>query len=794
MSRSKAKLATAPPTEARGGAARRAALNPAKATSARAQSAREALKRSPAPPFDIVESKIHVPTLRSGTVSRTALVNRLRALAQPIAILTAPAGYGKTTVLAQWAARDARPFAWISIDDRDNDPIVLLRHLALALHAIEPLDGDVLDTLGRPGPSIWTSAVPRLGSALATFDQPVVVVLDDTHLLRSREGLDAVCTVADQASDGSLLVFAGRASPKLAVAALRASGRLSEIGVDQLALSPNEAQLLLGATGADFSLAEVAELVEQCEGWPAALYLAALAMREEQIRPDSPDRVAAFAGDDRHMADYLRSEYLAQLRPGVLRFLRRTSVLDRMCGSLCDAVLDDEGSARELERIERSNLFLVPLDHRRQWYRYHHLFRDLLQRELAEREPQLFALVHRRAADWFELHRDPESALEHALAGGDLDRAARIITAIALPVYYGGRVTSVERWLARFDDQALLERYPAVALQGGWVHALGGRPAEAERWLHAAEHGEFTGTLPDGCTSLGPWIAVLRAALCRDGVYQMLSDAETGLAGLPRNSLLRPAALLMLGSAHVLLGENERGDAFLSAAAGEAERLGATDTRMVALSERSLIAAARDDPATAEALALEAQELVDHQHLDEYVTSAIALAVAARAALRHGRWDQARAHLAEAERLQPLLSRALFPWLTLQAQLELARAYLALGDHKARSVLLEMRKMLAIYPHVGVLSAQVDALESEVGAMPEHGRGSAGLTGAELRLLPLLSTHLSFREIGEGLFVSRNTIKTQAISVYRKLGVSSRSDAIDRAARLGLVDATKRPV
>jgi LuxR family maltose regulon positive regulatory protein len=215
---------------------------------------------------------------------------------------------------------------------------------------------------------------------------------------------------------------------------------------------------------------------------------------------------------------------------------------------------------------------------------------------------------------------------------------------------------------------------------------------------------------------------------------------------------------------------------------------------MVAISERSLIASARDDPASAEALALQARELIDHRHLDDYVTSAIGLAVAARAALRHGRWDEARAHLAGTERLRRTMTQALFPWLTLQAQLEIGRAYLALGDDKVRSVLLEIRKTLAVHPHVGVLSAQVDALESEVGAMPDHGDTGAGLTGAELRLLPLLSTHLSFREIGEELFVSRNTIKTQAISVYRKLGVSSRSDAIDRAAKLGLVEATKRPI
>ena len=787
MSTSKPRLATVSPAPGRSKKTRIPS-----APGATAQDAREALKRSPAPPFEVVESKVHVPTLRSGTVSRTALVNHLRATAEPIVILTAPAGYGKTTVLAQWAVRDSRPFAWVSVDDRDNDPIVLLRHVALALHGIEPLPQDVLETLAAPGPSIWKSAIPRLGSALTAFDQPIVLALDDTHLLRTREGLDAVVTLAQHGPEGSLLVLAGRASPKLPVAALRAGGQLSEIGVDRLALSANEAQLLLRATSADLNLATVEELVERCEGWPAALYLAALAAREEHDRTPDTERAIHFAGDNTHMADYLRSEYLAKLRPGALRFLRRTSVLERMCGSLCDAVLDDQGSARELEKIERSNLFLVPLDQQRVWHRYHHLFRDLLRRELAEREPQLLGVLNSRAADWYERHGDPESALEHALAAGDLDRVAAIVTEIALPAYYGGRITSVERWLSHFDDPALLERYPGVALQGGWVHAVGGRLVEAERWLDAAERGTFTGTLPDGCTSLRPWTAVLRAALCRDGVYQMVADAETGLAGLPRESLLRPTALLLLGSAHVLLGENDRGDTFLRSAADEAERLGSRDTRMVAISERSLIASARDDPAAAQALALQAQELVDHAHADEYVTSAIALAVAARAELRHGRWDQARAHLAEAERVRPLLAQGLFPWLTLQAELELARAYLALGDARAHGLVEELCDLVRSHPHVGVLADQVAALATDVDAMPEHGKGAAvGLTGAELRLLPLLSTHLSFREIGEALFVSRNTIKTQAISVYRKLGVSGRSDAIDRAEALGLVETTK---
>jgi LuxR family transcriptional regulator, maltose regulon positive regulatory protein len=554
-------------------------------------------------------------------------------------------------------------------------------------------------------------------------------------------------------------------------------------------MRPKESHSMLRAMDIAVNDADAAELVYRCEGWPAALYLAGLALSEEHRDGDEPHEAERFGGEDKHFADYVRSEYLELLRPGALRFLQRTSVLHSMCGSLCDAVLDDQGSARRLEELESMNLFLVPLDHQRVWYRYHHLFRDLLRRELSESEPELVDLLHSRAADWYERHGEPEFAVEHALLAGDLDGAARIIVASALPTYYDGRIASVERWLSHFDEPALLERYPGVALQGAWVHAAGGRSAKANSWLQAAEAGTFTGILPDGCTSLRPWIAVLRAALCRDGVQQMGEDAEAGLAGLPSGSLMRPTALLLLGSSRVLLGEGDGGDDALSAAAEEAEGAGVSETRMVALSERSLLATARDDPAAAEALALEAQQLVDHGHVDEYVSSAIALAVAARAALRHGRWKEAQAHLAEAERVRPLLRRGVFPWLTLQAQLELARAYLALGDDKVHSFVREIRNALKTHPHVGVLADHADSLEVEVDAMPMSANGhGAGLTGAELRLLPLLSTHLTFREIGAELFVSRNTIKTQAISVYRKLGVSSRSEAIDRAARLGLVE------
>ena len=735
-------------------------------------------------PFEVDEPKVHIPALRSGTVSRTGLVNRLRASAPfPVMTMTAPAGYGKTTLLAQWAARDSRPFAWVSPDDRDDDPLVLLRSVAAALHTVKPLDRSVLDALATPAPSLWSSGVPRLASAFTAFKGNLVLVLDDAHLLRSREATEVVAILADHVAAGSTLVLSGRAMPALPTTAFRTAGKLFELGVDQIALTPKEGQLLLRATGADLSLGEVTELVSRYEGWPAALYLAALALRDDEARRrKGANRKQSDTGDE-NIAEYLRAEYLSRLRPSALQFLRRTSVLDRMCGALCDAVLQEPGSALELESIERSNLFLVPLDRQRAWYRYHHLFRDLLRRELAEREPELEAVLHRRAAAWYEKRGDSDSALEHAWAAGDVNHVARILTAIALPTYSGGRVATVERWLTGFDDESLLERYPEVALQGSFIHALRGRSDLAERWLRIVERQAA------GRPSLRPGIAAVRATMGLDGVYQMIADAESALSGLERDSQFRPSALMALGIGYALLGQDRRADVIFAMAGDEAERLGATDTRVVAISERSLLAAAHADQSAAESLALEARELVEQGRLDFYPTSSMAIAVSARAELRHGRWEEARALLDKSRELRSGLTHAFLPWLTLQTLLEEGRAYLAIRDvESVRSRVTQIRSLLEERPFVGVLAEQAGELERAVEAMRQRDDAARGLTAAELRLLPLLATHLSFREIGETLFVSRNTVKTQAISVYRKLEVSSRSEAIAHAVELGLIE------
>jgi LuxR family transcriptional regulator, maltose regulon positive regulatory protein len=737
------------------------------------------------PPFDVIDSKVRVPAVPEGRVSRLGLVNRLRTTTTtPIVLVAAPAGYGKTTLLAEWAAREERSAAWVTVDERDNDPLVLVRHLAVALGGVRPVPPSLLEALGTPGASVWARALPRLVAVIETDTTPFVMILDGADRLREREALEAVETLVGHVPEGSILALSGRTVPALPIGRLRANGRVLEIEADALALSRREATLLLRGAGVDPSADEVRYLVEQTEGWPAGLVLAARCMQRPNRRLEEP---LELTGEDRYVADYVRMEHLADLEPETLTFLRRSAVLNRMSGPLCDAVLETSGSGRRLRAIDRSNLFVVPLDASGKWYRYHHLLRDVLLRDLEDTEAERIPELNDRAADWFEAHGDMEAALDPAAAAGDVDRVARILASIALPAMSSGRACSVEQWLDGFprDD---LERYPGVATVGTWVHAVRGNSEEAHQWLRAAEGGTPDAEMPDGCLSARPWTAVVRAAMCSHGADRMLADAESALADLPTDSRWYPIALLLRGAALTLLGDIDEADVVLADAARVAGRAGATDVQIIAIGERAMLASAYGDHGTAETLAEEGRDLVYEARLDTYATSAAELAAAARAGLRRCRWDQARADLSVAERLTGELGDAL-PWFAVQTCMELARAHLTLRDADGAGAHLdEAMKMLQRHPDLGLLERQADALRDEIASSREVGDFTgSGLTPAELRLLPLLATHLSFREIGERLFVSRNTVKTQAISVYRKLGVSSRSAAIERAAEIGLV-------
>ncbi len=300
--------------------------------------------RAGGPVFDLVAAKLRRPLVRSGTVRRPGLIERLaHGDRRPIVSVVAPPGYGKTTVLAQWAERNGQSFAWVSVDDRDNDPKVLLTYVAEALNRIEPIDERVFDALASRGSSVPGSVLPRLGSAFSSMSSPVALVLDDVHTLRNRECQAALSVLADHVPDGSRLAVAGREQQPLRVARLRAEGRILEIGRSDLSLSRDEASLLLRNAEVAVGEDEVGELHRRTEGWPAGLYLAALYLRE-----GGPLGTAAvsFGGDDRLVSEYMESEFLTRISRQRRAFLTRTAVLERMCGPLCDAVLEVSGSAR----------------------------------------------------------------------------------------------------------------------------------------------------------------------------------------------------------------------------------------------------------------------------------------------------------------------------------------------------------------------------------------------------------------------------------------------------------------
>jgi LuxR family maltose regulon positive regulatory protein len=739
------------------------------------------------PVFDLVVSKLRRPLIRPGTVRRLALIERLAGDdARPVVSVVAPAGYGKTTLLSRWAEGNGQSFAWVSVDEGDNDPKVLLSYIAQALDAVEPIDERVFDALASPVSSVPGSVVSRLGSAFSSMTSPVVLVLDDVHVLRNSECRAALSVLADHVPGGSQLALAGRTEPPLRIARLRAEDKILEIGPGELSLTREEASSLL--RNMDLTLAEedVAELHERTEGWPAGLYLAALYLRE-----GGPPAGAAvsFGGDDRLVSDYMESEFLARIPRQQRACLTRTAVLERMCGPLCEAVLDTGGSAGILADLAESNLLLVPLDQRGEWYRYHHLFRDMLLAELHRLEPGLMPVLRRRAAYWCLDNGMPEEALEYSMAAGDVDGTAGLMEQLVVPAYQQGRVTTIQRWLRWLADRDGIEGHPMIAVLASLFSALTGRPVDAERWADEVDRWQYSeNPARPGEPSAYAWAALLRAILCRHGSEQMRADAGEAVRRFAAGSFVTPAPALLQGIACILCGDPHGGELSLEDAVSAGEKGGAPEEVAVALCERSLVAMTRSRWDRAEVLAERAGAVMRRAGIKESYATPLICALRARVAVHRADAPAARQELLRAQRLRPLLTYAL-PYLAVQARIELARVHLALADQAgARTLLREVDDVLKRRPGLGTLAAEAQALQAQLAKdRGSSAPGASALTGAELRLLPLLSTHLSFPEIAAEMFLSRNTIKSTVHSIYRKLGVSSRSQAVSRSVELGLL-------
>jgi LuxR family maltose regulon positive regulatory protein len=644
----------------------------------------------------------------------------------------------------------------------------------------------VFDALASPVSSVPGSVVPRLGAALAAMTVPVLLVLDDVHLLHNSECRAALSVLADHVPAGSTLVLAGRAEPPLRVARLRAEGKITEIGPADLALTHAEASSLLAAAQVAVDDAGVATLHRQTEGWAAGLYLAALAIREGGTLAGG-----AFSGGDLFVTDYLESEFLTAIPEPQRVFLTRTAVLERMSGPLCEAVLEQPGSGAALAGLARSNLLLVPLDRRGRWYRYHNLFRDMLLAELERLEPALVPVLRRRAAAWCLRNSMDEDALEYSIAAGDVEATAHLVEKLWLSVDKQGRITTLQRWILWLDEQGGIKGHPMLAVQAAFVSEITGRPAEAERWAEVVDRWQYQDPPPLDDPYTEAWAALLRAMLCRQGIEHMLADADEAARRAAAAGIVAPAMQLLRGIAQILSGDLDGGDAIFEEAFSTAQDagVGVPDVLAQLLCERSLVAIARNRWSQAGAFAQQARTVLRQARVEDSYTSPLVCAVQARLALHRGDIPAARRELITARRLRPLLTYAI-PHLAVQARIELIRVHLALADIAgARTLMHEVDEILKHRPGLGTLAGEAAALRAQLGR--QRGTASPGasaLTAAELRVLPLLATHLTSAEIAAELFVSLHTIKSQQASLYRKLGASSRSQTVARARRLGLLE------
>ena len=739
-----------------------------------------------APSFDLIKGKLLHPWVRPGTVRRSLLIDRLAGEdSRPIASVVAPAGYGKATLLAQWAERDGRSFAWVSVDEKDNDPKVLLSYVAEALDAVEPVGRRVFDALASPASSVPGSVVPRLCSAFSSMISPVVLVLDDVHLLHDSECRAALSVLADHVPAGSRLVLAGRTEPPVRVARLRAEGRLAEIGPGDLSLTVGEAASLLRAAEVMLGDEEVAELHRRTEGWPVGLYLAALYLREGGSVGTA---AASFGGDDRLVREYLESEFLDRISGRHRRFLTRSAVLTRMSGPLCEAALDLPGSAATLAELARSNLLLVPLDRRGHWYRYHHLFRDLLRAELERLEPGMLPVLRRRAAAWCLANDLAEEALEYALAAEDVEMVARLVQTLWHPVYSQGRTATLQRWFGWLEDRGGIEGRPLVAMNAAFLAEMTGHPVQAERWGDAVDRWQYQDASAPFDAYTEAMAATLRAILCRRGVQQMRADADEAARKFAAANCVFPITPLLQGMARVLCGDPDGGDAFFADAESiEGHRV--PEVIAITQCERSLVAMARSQWTQAEACASSAHASLRQAGIEDTYGAALASAVQARTALHRGDVPAARRDLIKALRLRPLLTYAQPHW-AVQLRIALIRVHLALDDLAgARTIMREIDEIFKRRPDLGTLAEEAEALRARLSRQRSAASpGASALTAAELRILPLLATHLTAPEMAAELFVSVHTVKSQQASLYRKLGTSTRSQAIARARQLGLLE------
>jgi LuxR family maltose regulon positive regulatory protein len=731
-----------------------------------------------------LETKLYPPGLRKEWVERQDLIAQLSDSGARLILVDAPAGFGKTTLVAQWRAGAVRQrrFAWVSLDRGDNDPARLWRHVVGALQkALPELDGA---SLWRRPLDVMGTLLPLLVNALAAADVPVVLALDDYHVIKERSCHEQLEFLLLHLPPQAQMVVITRADPPLPLARLRANGDLTEIRARELGFTPAQAASFVRAVaGAELSDSDAADLVERTEGWPAGLYMVALSLREH---PAPEEFIRGFTGSNRFVVDFLTEEVLSRQPHHVRQFLIRTSILGRFTAPLCDAVAGTASAARVLDLLERENLFLVPLDDDRLWFRYHQLFRQMLRSQLARTEPDIVPELHRRASAWYQAEGATEEAIRHALAAGDTRVAANLVAQNWHAFVFGGRTATVRGWMRSLGDDRI-RADPVAAHVAAWIAALWGEQDSVRRWLPVVEAGQHDGPLPDGMRSLQFSAALIRGSFGFDGIGPMRTWAARAveLEDDPA-SPWRALALSSLGWALYLSGAPGAATVLGQAMLNEAS---APAVRMLTLATSSRLASDEGRHTRAGELANAAQLIADHSGLANAPQGSSVWTALGAVHAYEGKQEAARAEFGKALELRRRWL-GVSPWESLDTLLRLAQVLIDTGDHaEAAACVAEAREVLVSLPDgAQAQQARLDRLEHQLPYRPRAAKDPTGpLTEREEAVLRLLRGTLSLREIGQELFLSTNTIKTHTRAIYRKLGATTRAEAVERAYEAGLL-------
>ncbi len=736
----------------------------------------------------VLETNLTPPRVRAEHIRRERLLATLGDVrGARLTLVAAPPGFGKSTLLAEWAASREGSITWLSLDEHDNDPARFFASVVAALRRLQPGIGDrALATLWSPGADLVGVVLPLLLNDVAELGRDVVLVIEDYYLITNGDVHQALAYLVERSPAELRIVLSTRHDPPLPLGRLRARGELAEVRADDLRFTDEEARhFLTGPLGLRLSDDDIARLQARTEGWPAALYLAALTLRGQA---DPSSVIERFAGDDRYIVDYLTTEVLARQTPELRTFLLRTSILARFCGPLCDAVTGGDDSADRLAELERSNLLLVALDTRREWYRYHHLFGDLLRHELEATERASLTQLHSRASAWYRGAGLIVDAATHAIAAGELAAVAELVGRYYALFVDRGQLATVVGWLEAIPESTIAADW-MLGFGGSIVYAHAGRLDDAERWLGLAEAAPQVAR--DGqqrSFALATGATILR--LLRGDIAGTVANARRALAGVPEDADWAFGPRMVLASGLWWSGHIAEADAVLETATRVAQLAGIEVDVVYALGVRAAVALELEDEQRASALADDAMARLRRAGLEEHTWTPMAQITHGTLLARRG--ELARAHEAIEHGL--VLGERLRAWqVTVSALLALAEVRQLQHDPTAaRRLLSRARAILETLPDPGDGLDRVARTEKALRLRTARRANSTPspfweLSPREIDVLRLLPSTLSQREIAAEMYVSFNTVRTHTRVIFSKLGVSSRPEAVTRARELGLI-------